>query len=289
MPVHSRASTSRAWARCRGKRPPSSADRDHAVPQLVLRSTCTNSRRGRAGPRSALMLLQAQKPVGDGRLSRGVLELYIQPPHFTKFKQPRAGEVFLAAHVVQFHRHDAALLRSPSVKSLRARALRHAENWLLEHQEANGSWGGIQPCYLLSTMALKGLGYRNDHPVIAKALKRRANHWEQDDRSLYHAVRFAQLGHRARGQGAARFRPERATIRRCETVRQMAHRPSDFQEGRLVGEAPDLEPGGWAFEFYNDWYPDVGRFGRDPQWCWRRQRMTTRRRASVRSDSAPTG
>ena len=57
------------------------------------------------------------------------------------------------------------------LKGLRATPWRHAENWLLEHQDANGSWGGIQPCYLLSTMALKGLGYRNDHPVIEKALE----------------------------------------------------------------------------------------------------------------------
>ena len=36
----------------------------------------------------------------------------------------------------------------------RPRAASHRE-WLLEHQDANGSWGGIEPCYLLSAMALK--------------------------------------------------------------------------------------------------------------------------------------
>src|SRR6185437_6282926 len=57
---------------------------------------------------------------------------------------------------------------------------------LLDHQDANGSWGGIQPCYLLSAMALKGLGYRNDHPVIKKALD--ATHeliWDQGDSILF--------------------------------------------------------------------------------------------------------
>jgi squalene-hopene/tetraprenyl-beta-curcumene cyclase len=26
-------------------------------------------------------------------------------------------------------------------------------------------------------------------------------------------------------------------------------------------KSPDLEPGGWAFEFLNDWYPDVDDSG----------------------------
>jgi len=30
-----------------------------------------------------------------------------------------------------------------------------------------------------------------------------------------------------------------------------------FKRGDWSIKRPDLEPGGWAFEFYNDWYPDV--------------------------------
>ena len=30
-----------------------------------------------------------------------------------------------------------------------------------------------------------------------------------------------------------------------------------FKQGDWSVKRPDLEPGGWAFEFYNDWYPDV--------------------------------
>src|SRR5205807_912078 len=72
------------------------------------------------------------------------------------------------------------------LKSVRSRALRYAESWLLEHQDANGSWGGIQPCYLLSAMALKGLGYRADHPVMKKALEgSRELIWDLGDKALY--------------------------------------------------------------------------------------------------------
>src|SRR5262249_7342699 len=48
---------------------------------------------------------------------------------------------------------------------LRRRALRAAERWVVERQEADGSWGGIQPPWVWSIIALHALGYGLDHPV----------------------------------------------------------------------------------------------------------------------------
>src|SRR5260370_36858396 len=69
---------------------------------------------------------------------------------------------------------------------VRSKATKAAETWLVEHQEANGSFGGIEPCYLLSPMALQGIGYRNEHPVIRKSLAAsRELVWEIGDKALY--------------------------------------------------------------------------------------------------------
>src|SRR6266851_457572 len=76
----------------------------------------------------------------------------------------RGRRLFSLRNALLFTDHVMRAYDHHHVGGLRARALRYAENWLLEHQDANGSWGGIEPCYLLSPMALKGLGYRNDHP-----------------------------------------------------------------------------------------------------------------------------
>ncbi|HLX36788.1 MAG TPA: prenyltransferase/squalene oxidase repeat-containing protein, partial [Candidatus Binataceae bacterium] len=122
------------------------------------------------GTAFGLMLLQAAQPVVPVDYREGVLELYIQPPHFTKFKQPAPSKFFSLRTLFNFTDSMLRIYGRHHIKSLRAGALRYAENWILEHQEANGSWGGIQPCYLLSTMALRGLGYRNEHPVVRKAL-----------------------------------------------------------------------------------------------------------------------
>ncbi len=55
-------------------------------------------------------------------------------------------------------------------KPLRRRALHAAETWIVERQEADGSWGGIQPPWVYSLIALRHLGYSLDHPVIQKGI-----------------------------------------------------------------------------------------------------------------------
>ena len=116
-----------------------------------------------------LMMLQAKKPTVSVDARQSVLELCVEPPHRTKFTIPR-GRLLSLRNL--FYQVDKALrfYDGHHIKFLRTQAIRRVEDWLLEHQDANGSWGGIQPCYLLSPMALKSLGYRIDHPVILKGV-----------------------------------------------------------------------------------------------------------------------
>src|SRR5690606_20294496 len=60
---------------------------------------------------------------------------------------------------------------------LRARARTAAERWILAHQEADGSWGGIQPPTVYSMMALRALGYGLDHPVMRRCLDGMHDRW----------------------------------------------------------------------------------------------------------------
>jgi len=53
---------------------------------------------------------------------------------------------------------------------LRRLALGRAERWIVRRQEADGSWGGIQPPWVYSLMALHLGGYPLDHPVMRNGL-----------------------------------------------------------------------------------------------------------------------
>ncbi len=63
------------------------------------------------------------------------------------------------------HRYERRPLRF-----LRRAALAKAERWIVEHQENDGGWGGIQPPWVYSIMALELRGYPLDHPVLRGAL-----------------------------------------------------------------------------------------------------------------------
>lgn len=204
-----------------------------------------------------LMLLQAAKPVIKVSYEAGILELYIEPPHFTKFRPPAAKSRFSLRGLLNLTDPVLRWYNGRPLKSLRAKALSFAENWLLEHQEANGTWGGIEPCYLLSAMALKGLGYRPDHPVLKKAIEgSRELIWDLGDKVLYQPC----------------VSPNWDTALAAKALLESGVRPDDealikaarwlidhqiFKRADWSVKRPNLEPGGWAFEFYNDNYPDV--------------------------------
>src|ERR1700761_6904175 len=52
----------------------------------------------------------------------------------------------------------------------RPAAVARATEWIVRHQDSDGAWGGIQPPWIYSLMALRLEGYALEHPVIAKAL-----------------------------------------------------------------------------------------------------------------------
>ncbi|HEX5120037.1 MAG TPA: squalene--hopene cyclase [Pseudonocardiaceae bacterium] len=153
-----------------------------------------------------------------------------------------------------------AYQRSP-VKPFRKLAMRQGVEWIIAHQEADGGWGGIQPPWVYSIMALHLMGYPLDHPVLAKAIA------GLDDFTV----------HEQTDQGTVRWLEacQSPVWDTCLAVTGLldAGVPADHPAVAkavdwMVGEEitvtgdwsvrrPGLAPGGWAFEFANDGYPDT--------------------------------
>jgi squalene-hopene/tetraprenyl-beta-curcumene cyclase len=205
----------------------------------------------------ALALLQASKPVRRVADENLIAELYQEPPHRTNFQQPHGtGSFSLRSLLNQVDRWLRIYDRRP-LRGLRAKANQAAEKWLLDHQEANGSFGGIEPCYLLSPMALSAFGYRNEHPVMRKSIEAsRELVWEMGDKALYMPcvspnwnTALACKALLASGTSGDHPALEAATQ---WFIEQQVFTPGDWSIKR-----PTLQPGGWPFEFFNNAYPDV--------------------------------
>jgi squalene-hopene/tetraprenyl-beta-curcumene cyclase len=150
------------------------------------------------------------------------------------------------------HRYER---RPPA--ALRRRALRTAERWVVERQEADGSWGGIQPPWVWSIVALRALGYPLDHPVIERALAGLDSFTIEDEAGRRIEACQSPVWDTALAVLAlldAGFEPAHAAVARGALW--LADR-----EVRVSGDwsvrVPELEPGGFPFEFANDNYPDV--------------------------------
>ncbi len=143
------------------------------------------------------------------------------------------------------------------VRRLRELSLARAERWIVDRQEADGSWGGIQPPWVYSLIALHLRGYSLDHPVMRRGF-----------------------------EGLDAFTIEDGGVRRLEAcqspVWDTALALVALLDAGVAGDDPDLvrgadwlldqqilargdwaikrprlDPGGWAFEFENANYPDV--------------------------------
>jgi len=162
-----------------------------------------------------------------------------------------------------FRRLDRALHayeRLP-VKPGRETALRRAAEWVVARQEADGCWGGIQPPWVYSLMALHTLGYPLDHPVLERGLagwERFTVHEDSPDgpvrwiEACQSPVWDTVLALVALGDaGVPPDHP--AMCRAADWVlnEEIRHR-GDWSVVR-----PDVPAGGWAFEFDNDGYPDI--------------------------------
>jgi squalene-hopene/tetraprenyl-beta-curcumene cyclase len=140
---------------------------------------------------------------------------------------------------------------------LRRMSLDLAERWIIRRQEADGCWGGIQPPWVYSLLALHLQGYRLDHPVMRSGLQGLEGFAIVDDKGRRLEACQSPVWDTALALvalGDAGVSPDdRAMVQAGQWLLGEEIRvPGDWAVRR-----PRLEPGGWAFEFANDNYPDV--------------------------------
>ncbi|MEP7023295.1 MAG: squalene--hopene cyclase [Actinomycetota bacterium] len=166
------------------------------------------------------------------------------------------GGLDRALQVYQRHGVDVGPMRA-----VRTAAMRRAAEWIIARQELDGSWGGIQPPWVYSVMALHLLGYGLDHPVIRRGLAGldRFTIWEDTPDGPVRRLEACQspvwdtvLAMVGLADACLPADHPALTAAADWVLDEEIHGPGDWQARR-----PGLSPGGWAFEFDNDGYPDI--------------------------------
>lgn len=205
----------------------------------------------------ALMVVLTKKPVYRIPEFAQVSELYLEPEGHRDYCLGKYEKVFSwRSFFLLLDRFFKAYEKLP-FKPGRGLALRKAEKWIVEHQEADGSWGGIMLPWVYSLFALKSLGYPLDHPVIARGLQGLEGFIIEDDATLRLQPAVSPVWDTAWAilalseSGLASDDP--ALIKGARwLLREEIRNGGDWQvKNRRV------EPGCWAFEFENDLYPDI--------------------------------
>jgi squalene-hopene/tetraprenyl-beta-curcumene cyclase len=147
------------------------------------------------------------------------------------------------------------------IRPLRRLALARCAEWMIARQEADGGWGGIQPPWAYGLMALDALGYPRDHPVQKAALAGLDGFTVHED-SPEGPVRWMEACQSPVWDTClAVTAMADAGVAGDDEALQRAGRWLVGEEIRVKGDwavrRPRLAPGGWAFEFANDGYPDT--------------------------------
>ncbi len=204
-----------------------------------------------------LLIIFAHRPVRPVPRAAGLDELYLVPREQADFSFPRDPQLFTWRNfflvVDRILRIHDRFVRRP----LRTRAIRTAERWMLERMQGTGGLGGIFPAMVNSVIALTCLGYPLEHPTVRKALAEIDALRIESDETLRVQACVGPIWDTALTINAlveAGLAPDHPALVRAGEwlLGKQTRRPGDW---RL--KAPGTPPGGWAFQFENEFYPDV--------------------------------
>ncbi|MGA2029119.1 MAG: squalene--hopene cyclase [Verrucomicrobiota bacterium] len=144
------------------------------------------------------------------------------------------------------------------IHPFRKLALKKCENWMLERFEGTDGLAAIFPAMLNSLIALKSLGYPEDHPQVIRAVRELKKLQHETDNDVRIEPCFSPVWDTAivaiclRESGVSENHPMMKKAAEWLMEREIRFR------GDWVHKNPaNVEPSGWVFEFNNKWNPDV--------------------------------
>jgi squalene-hopene/tetraprenyl-beta-curcumene cyclase len=206
-----------------------------------------------------LSIFYAHKPCTKLPPEQGIAELFLEPPDTPHWVAPPARRLFswsnffLAADwlIKKFE-------RLPFFGVLRRRAVRKAVRWMREHFNDSDGLGAIFPPMIYTVISLRCLGVPDDAPEMQWAMKQLDDLMIEENGTIRLQPCFSPVWDTAlalNAIGDAGIDSHRAAdVDRAARwlLNKEVRRTGDWSKTN-----PNLEPGGWFFEFRNGFYPDT--------------------------------
>lgn len=201
-----------------------------------------------------LSIVAALRPDFSVPPEQGLDELYVVPRDKVDHRLPRTDNFWKNF----FSRIDYLVRKydlSPS-RFLRGLALERAEDWVRKHLHKSGGLGAIWPAIYNTIVAFHALGYEENEPLLRKTMKDLEDLGVEDEETFHMTpcvspvwdTAWAALALAESGFPSS----DPALKRACDWLLTKEAR----EYGDWKYKALPCEPGGWYFEYENEFYPD---------------------------------
>lgn len=204
-----------------------------------------------------LLILMALKPRARNPRGTRIDELFLRAPEIERFPMNATGDALGAFFAGLDKVLRAAGKRFP--RGSRQRAIQKALDFITPRLNGEDGLGGIFPAMANAVMAFEGLGYPRDHPDFITA--RRAVDkllFDRDAETTYCQPCLSPIWDTCLAAHAlleAGEDPDGAALQGA--IDWLLAREIRDVAGDWTWRRPGLAPGGWAFQYRNDHYPDV--------------------------------
>ena len=204
-----------------------------------------------------LKILAALKPLARNQHGVDIRELFVKPAHEHRFYLTNPTGKFLGWVMLGVD-YAARMVQPLMPKWLERRAISKAVDFISERLNGEDGLGGIFPAMANALMAFDALEYPKDHPdyvicrqAIDKLLVLRDD-WGYCQPCLSPVWDTGLAAHAMLESGLTKDDPILAKANEWLLGRQIFEVQGDWAANR-----GHVRPGGWAFQYWNDYYPDV--------------------------------
>lgn len=203
-----------------------------------------------------LLVLFALKAKGENPTGRGIKELFVVAPEKHKaYNLNHTGSAWGAL----FLQLDKFLRKmEPNVLKIgKKKAIKKAVKFFTERLNGDDGLGAIYPAIANTVMAYRALGYAEDHPDMITARAAVEKLFIERGEEVYYQPCLSPVWDTCLAAHAILESSSSDDPKLIEALDWLKDRQILDAKGDWSVRRPNVRPGGWAFQYENDYYPDV--------------------------------